>query len=116
MHKSQGQVEQAMQIYNDVLHKYQAVLGENHPSTLAVICEIAGTYREQGRLEEAMTSYQDILKCCGTGSGIAQRRIEDAKTAIEDIERQLAKGDNQGESVEAYTASAITFLPQAVLV
>lgn len=111
MHKSQGQVEQAMQIYNDVLHKYQAVLGENHPSTLAVICEIAGTYREQGRLEEAMTSYQDILKCCGTGSGIAQRRIEDAKTAIEDIKRELAKGDNQGESVEAYTASAITFLP-----
>ena len=111
MHKSQGQVEQALQIYNDVLHKYQAVLGENHPSTLAVICDIAGTYREQGRLEEAMASYQDILKCCGTGSGIAQRRVEEAKTKIEDIKRELAKGDDQGESVEAYTASAITFLP-----
>jgi tetratricopeptide (TPR) repeat protein len=101
MHKSQGQVEQAMQIYNDVRHKYQAVLGENHPSTLAVICEIAGTYREQGRLEEAMASYQDILTCCGTASGIAQRRVEDAKIAIEDIKRELAKGDHQGESVEA---------------
>jgi hypothetical protein len=111
VHKSQGQIEQALQIYNDVLHKYQAVLGENHPSTLAVICDIAGTYREQGRLEEAMASYQDILKCCDTGSGIAQRRIEEAKTKIEDIKRELAKGDDQGESVEAYTASAITFLP-----
>ena len=57
-----------------------------------------------------MTHYQDILKCCGTASGIAQRRIEDAKTAIEDIQRELAKGDNQGESVEAYIASAMTFL------
>ena len=57
MYESQGRYDEAEPLYVECLQKKKVVLGENHPSTLSSINNLAGLYESQGRYDEAEPLY-----------------------------------------------------------
>ena len=50
---SDGRFNEAEANFNNALQSYREILGPEHPSTLAIIANLASTYRNQGRWKEA---------------------------------------------------------------
>jgi tetratricopeptide (TPR) repeat protein len=58
---NQGRYDEAEPLYKDCLDKRKAKLGEDHPSTMMTIYNLAGLYKSQGRYDEAEPLYKDCL-------------------------------------------------------
>ena len=48
-------------MYEEVLAKRWVILGNEHPSTLITMNNLAGTYRHQGKSTEAAKMYEKVL-------------------------------------------------------
>jgi tetratricopeptide (TPR) repeat protein len=61
---SDGRFDKAEAYCNDALQSCKEILGPEHPSTLAIIANLASTYRNQGRWKEAEEPQATELKIC----------------------------------------------------
>jgi tetratricopeptide (TPR) repeat protein len=61
---SDGRFNEAEAYFNDALQSCKEILGPEHPLTLAIITDLASTYRNQGRWNEAEELQATELKIC----------------------------------------------------
>ena len=50
-----GRLDEAIDLYENLLSDRIRVLGEDHPQTLWTRCDLAEAYKDAGRLDEAIT-------------------------------------------------------------
>merc|ERR1711933_399124 len=62
VHYDQGNYEAAGKIYNELLPKQKAVLGDDHPHTLTTMSNLALNHNGQGNYETAMEIYNEVLQ------------------------------------------------------
>jgi tetratricopeptide (TPR) repeat protein len=61
---SDGRFNEAEAYFNNALQSCKEILGPEHPSTLAIIANLASTYRNQGRWKEAEELQVTELEIC----------------------------------------------------
>ena len=59
--KSQGQLEEALEMHRQALDIRKRALGEDHPDTAGSVNNIASVFGEQGRFDEALEVHQQAL-------------------------------------------------------
>jgi tetratricopeptide (TPR) repeat protein len=60
--KVEGRYNEASNAFSLLVKTLQQVLGEEHPTTLDTMVNLAGTYRDQGRWEDAETLFLQVLE------------------------------------------------------
>jgi len=61
IHRDQGELEQALAVFQRLLAEAEAEYGSSHPITLDLVQEVALTLRQQNRIDEALTLYQRLV-------------------------------------------------------
>jgi len=89
---SEGKLEEARGLEEEVLRETRRTLGDDHPDTLRAMNNLANTYRDQGKLEEARGLQEEVLR-----------------------ERQRTLGDNHPDTLRAMGDLASTYRSQGKL-
>ena len=62
-YRQQGRMNEAAKLQEEVLQKSKEILGDDHPSTLTSMNNLASMmYRQQGRLDEAANLEEEVLQ------------------------------------------------------
>ncbi|RYO95239.1 hypothetical protein DL764_007724 [Monosporascus ibericus] len=93
--RSQGKYEEAEQMHRETLELIKAVLGKEHPNTLASMNNLAGVLRSQGKYKEAEQMHRQALKL---REAVLGRKHPDTLTSMNNLALVL---DSQGKCDEA---------------
>jgi tetratricopeptide (TPR) repeat protein len=80
--RDQGQLDEAAEMFKEVLEKRKRVLGKEHPDTITAISDLAATIRDQGQLDEAAEMLKEVLE---KRKRVLGKEHPDTITAISDL-------------------------------
>lgn len=61
IHRDQGELDQALTVFQRLLEDAETEYGENHPITLDLVQEVALTLRQQNSIDEALNLYERLV-------------------------------------------------------
>ncbi|KAL8909884.1 MAG: hypothetical protein Q9171_004797 [Xanthocarpia ochracea] len=91
----EGRWEEAEELHVQVMQTRKRVLGEEHPSTLTSMANLASTYRNQGRWKEAEELHVQVMQTCARVLG------EEHPSTLTSMANLASTYSNQGRWKEA---------------
>ena len=96
MKRAQGDLDQAISIYKDLLKAQKRVLGEKHPRTLMILHALAQTIFEQTDYEQAEVICREALEARGVSLG---REHLDTLSSMR-LRLDIVRAQNRHETVK----------------